>query len=164
MQPLEFELTREDCRHAVEAHHRSRSGSWPVRVISLAMMILGMLRLLDGDYAWGTVFFAVGMSYPILSARLASYAIVRRESPELGTVRLEFDERGLHVDGPGYTGTIAHLDRVAVAPRSILLYADPSHYVVVPRRVFPDRDAFQEFVGHARRLVDAPIDVSSEPG
>ena len=156
MSPIEFELTREDCRRAIEAHHRSRSGSWIVRVISLVLMIMGSLRIIEGDYAWGTVFFAVGMTYPILSARLVSYAIVRQKPLELGCVRLHARDGGLHVEGPGYTGTLAILQRVVVAPRSVLLYVDDSRYVVIPRRAFTDVPQFQEFVDRARHLVEIP--------
>lgn len=157
MDSLEFELTRQDCRHAVEAHFRSRAGSWPVRVISLVLMILGSLRIVDGDYIWGTVFFAAGLTYPGFSARVASYAVVRRKPIELGTVRLTLRDGAIHVDREGETAILTHLQRVAVAPRTLLLYLDHSRYVIIPRRVFKDASQYERVVDRARELLDAPM-------
>lgn len=157
MNTIEFELTRQDCRHAVEAHYRSRAGSWPVRVISLALMILGSLRIIDGDYIWGTIFFAVGMTYPILSARMASYITVRQRPLDLGTVRLTLAENAITIESPAETGKLTHLQRVAVAPRTLLLYIDKTRYVIIPRRAFKDPTQYQDFLQQARHLTETPL-------
>jgi hypothetical protein len=155
---ITFQLTPQDYRDAIEAHHRSRRGSFVVRVISLIFLALGSLRLVSGDYLTGSAFFGLGLAYPILSARLAAYTVVRRKTVPQGQVELQFHDDRIDVTGPEFNGTLRQLDRVALGPRSILLYVDPSHYLVVPRRVFTDAAHYRDFVDRARHLVEVPAD------
>ncbi len=153
MDPITFQLTRNDYRDAIEAHHRSRRGSFVVRVLSLLFLALGSLRLVSNDYFTGAALFTLGLAYPLLSARMAAYAAVRRRAIPEGEVNLHFHDDHIHVDGPEFTGDVRELDRVALAPKSILLYVDESHYLVIPRRVFRDREHFQVTVDQVRKLL-----------
>jgi hypothetical protein len=124
-------------------------GGWLGPIVTAVLLALFLIW----HFWFGRTWYRVG--YP---TRVARNLLTKRYARTmLGKQTVEITDRGVqHTASSGHSDTKWHaIEKIEATGDGAYIYVGPSQAIVIPRKSFPDDQAYEEFIATARRFHEA---------